>query len=422
MIQRYIEEFKKLPTSDLAWLQDLKKKSINNLEKKGFPTQRLEEWKDINLTPITSKFYPASTKKNMSVSDGFWKNSPHIIFSNGFRIQNNLGNINGCAVSNLKDGLKSSIELQKTFALTPKIENTFYDLNTSMVQEGLTIQIKKNTQITKPIYLIYVSASTQQASYYRTLIHMEVGSQAKIVEIYLTSDSSADALTSSVTQIVMSPQSKLEHVKLQDESLKTSHTGLIIAKQLKQSRLDTFSFSFGAEIARNDIYLNLAEEGAEGSMDGLYVPGDNQVVDHHTIVEHTQPHCNSWETYKGVLLGSSHAVFEGKIIVAKQAQKTDAQQLNQNLLMSSNARVNAAPQLEILADDVKCSHGATIGKLDEDQVFYLRSRGIPLETARQMLVQAYADAIISKITIPELVDDIHTRLNQKIFASTEKTV
>ncbi|MEZ4846011.1 MAG: Fe-S cluster assembly protein SufD [Bdellovibrionota bacterium] len=383
-------------------------------EKNGFPSQRLEEWKDTNLTKITGNHFESPNQKPVpsKLPEGVWENRPHIVFNNGF-CETVSVNVEGVKVAKLSDALKDLSEsLRKVFDLKPRYDHSILDLNTSMAREGVVIQIQKQAVIETPIYLVYRS-SNKQALQYRNLILAQEFSKAKIVEIFL-SDHASESWTVPVTQIQTSTGANIEHVIIQDQSLNSHHTGLVIGRLENDSRLATYSFSFGGNVVRNDIHMILDGQGAQCVMDGLYVASQSQIMDHHTTVSHLKPHCSSFETYKGVLMDDAHGIFQGKIVVAENAQKTDANQMNQNLLLSTSAKVNTAPQLEILADDVKCAHGATIGKLDEDQVFYLRSRGIDVDTAKQMLISAYAGEVISKITIPEVVDDLERKLARKI--------
>jgi|JI10StandDraft_1071094.scaffolds.fasta_scaffold116159_2 Fe-S cluster assembly protein SufD len=417
MIQKYIEEFKKQAPTGVSWLDALRKNSMARFEKIGFPTQRLEDWKDTNLTAITNAYFETpqqKTKFETKTDQAIWKNQPHVLFNNGF-CESISVNVPGVSVTKFSDAIKDLPASAKTMLdMKPRYDHSILDLNTSLVQEGAFVHIQKDAQVEAPIYLVYQSNGSGKAFHYRNLILAEKFSKAKIVEIFL---SEGDCWTVPVTQIQTFENANIEHVIIQDESLESSHTGVVVGRMEAHSQISTFSFSFGGKVVRNDIHMTLDGDGAQCVMDGLYAVSGNQIVDHHTAVDHAKPHCTSFENYRGVLMGDSHGVFQGKIFVAENAQKTDAKQMNQNLLLSSTAKVNTAPQLEILADDVKCAHGATIGKLDEDQVFYLRSRGIDLQTAKQMLVSAYADEVILKVSIPELHEVLQTKLSQKIGAA-----
>jgi len=415
VIQKYLEEFKRQSPAGIPWLDNLRKTSMERFEKTGFPTQRIEEWKDTNLTAITGHHFGIAEKKSKvtTASDKFWEKFPHVVFSNGFCESINI-KTPGITVSKFSDAMKELQPVAKEMLnLKPSYDHSMFDLNTSMAKEGVFIQIQKNQILEEPIYLVYQADVADQSFHYRNLILSEGFSKANIVELFLSENNS---WTNSVTQIETLEGASLEHIILNDGDLKSLHTGVVAGRLDKNSRLSTYSFVFGGKVVRNDIHLILDGEGAECVMDGLYAISKDQIVDHHTAVDHAKPHASSFENYRGVLMDDAHGIFQGKIFVAKDAQKTDAKQMNQNLLLSATAKVNTAPQLEILADDVKCAHGATIGKLDEDQVFYLRSRGIDLQTAKQMLVTAYADEVVSKISSEELQDIIRGKLSRKIGA------
>lgn len=416
MIQKYIEEFNHRAQAGIPWLDQARKASIESLEKNGFPTQRLEEWKDTNLSSITNAYFQTPREKPVSktLPNAFWENHPHVIFHNGF-CEKVAVNIQGVTVEKFSKAVAHSFNaFQSAFHLKPKYAHAFLDLNTSMASEGVAIQIEKGADITQPIYLVYQSGSSGLAYHYRNLIVAGSFSKVKIIEIFVSESTAGDTWTVPVTQIHAQANANVEHVIMQDQSQLGFHTGLVLGRLENHSRISTSSFSFGGKVVRNDIHMILDGEGAHCDMKGLYAVSGTQIVDHHTTVEHAKPHCTSSENYKGVLMDQAHGIFEGKIIVAKNAQKTDAKQLNQNLLLSSQAKINTAPQLEILADDVKCAHGATVGKLDENQVFYLRSRGIDLKTAREMLVTAYANEIIDSVSISELQAELQNKLLKKM--------
>ena len=230
----------------------------------------------------------------------------------------------------------------------------------------------------------------------RNLVVMAEQSEATLIESYVGLDD-ADYFTNAVTEISLADNAILKHYKVQQESLNAYHIGSLNAWQGKNSQLESHSVSLGGALVRNDIHSQLDAEGANIVMNGLYMTSGRQHVDNHTRVDHLKPHTYSTENYRGVLNDRSRAVFNGKVVVHKQAQKIDAHQNNANLLLSDDAEIDTKPELEIYADDVKCSHGATVGQLDENMLFYLRSRAIDEETARSLLTYAFADEVISKI-------------------------
>lgn len=414
MIQNYIQEFNQQASTGVVWLDQLRQNSMAKFEKTGFPTQRIEEWKDTNISSISGKYFKSPNQKTTLSSPPdrtLWNKNFHIAFVNGFCEPIDI-KIPGLVITKLSDAIETlTPELQDVMNLKLDYEHSMMDLNTSMVREGVVIQVEQDAHIEEPIYLIYQSDTSGEAFYYRNLILANRSSKIKIVEVFLSEN---ESWTIPVTQIQTMENASVEHVLIQAEGLDSSHTGIVVGKLGKNSSLSTLSFVYGGKITRNDISMNLDGEGSSCVMDGIYAVSNSQTVDHHTCVNHSKPNCNSFENYRGVLMDQAHGIFQGKIFVAQDAQKTDAKQMNQNLLLSASAKVNTAPQLEILADDVKCSHGATIGKLDEAQIFYLRTRGIELSVAQQMLVSAYADEVISKISIPELQSELSKMLSAKI--------
>ena len=252
----------------------------------------------------------------------------------------------------------------------------------------------------KPLSLVFVAAKQAQSAaiHTRNLIVMGKQSQATIIEHYLGLDD-ARYLSNTVTEVITNDSARLTHYKLQQESLQGFHVGYLSARQERDSRIESHSISLGGDIVRNDIDVELSAPGAHLSLNGLYMAGGNQHIDNHTLVHHAKPHTGSEENYRGVLNDRARGVFNGKVVVHKQAQKTVAQQANANLLLSDDAEIDTKPELEIYADDVKCSHGATIGRLDESMLFYLRARAIEEDTARSLLTFAFADEVIKRIRL-----------------------
>jgi Fe-S cluster assembly protein SufD len=289
--------------------------------------------------------------------------------------------------------------------LTSTLGNPMVSLNSAFFADGALIVIPTNYQVDKPILIEHFQDSTepQSAVFPRHLIVAAPGSQATVLESYTnTTGSNGPMLVNPVTEIVVGAGAVLEHCRLQDEGLDAYHVGAVLAEQDSRSTWKSHVVSAGARLCRLDIYDRLQGEGAESLLNGLYLAQGDQLVDHHTAIDHVQPHCNSHEFYHGILGGHSKGVFNGKIYVRPGAQKTDAKQTNRNLLLSDDATVNTKPQLEIFADDVKCTHGATVGHLDEESLFYLRSRGIGAAKAQTMLIQAFASEIVNRITHPDL--------------------
>jgi len=260
--------------------------------------------------------------------------------------------------------------------------------------------VPANVVVEQPVQLLYLAASARPgaAVHARNLIVAQPGSSVKIMETY-ASLTEAPHLTNAVTELALGPEARVEHCRLQNENERAFHVAWVQAAQSRHSHWLSHSIATGARLARNQIQALLNDEGAEAILNGLYLARGEQLIDHHTVVDHAKPHCESHEFYFGILSGRAHGVFNGKIFVRQDAQKTNAKQTNRNLVLSERALINTKPQLEIFADDVKCTHGATVGQLNEEALFYLRARGIGSEMARRMLVRAFANDAVERITL-----------------------
>jgi Fe-S cluster assembly protein SufD len=278
--------------------------------------------------------------------------------------------------------------------------NPFTALNTAFFLDGGLILIPKGQIVQDPIHLLFICTSREAGAtaHPRNLIIAQENSQVTVLESY-ASTVDAPHFTNAVTEIVAGENTVVEHCKIQTESRQAFHVATVEAQVNRSAHYTSHSISTGAKLARNDIHAVLDGEGIECILNGIFVVNGDQHVDHHTIIDHAKPHCTSHEFYNGVLDGRSKGVFNGKIYVRPNAQKTDAKQTSRNLLLSNEAIVNSQPQLEIFADDVKCTHGSTVGQLNEEAIFYLRSRAIGLEKARQMLIVAFAAEIINRIKV-----------------------
>lgn len=255
-----------------------------------------------------------------------------------------------------------------------------------------------------PVHLIFITTrpDSTTAFHTRNLIIAEPGSRLSVVETYISLGSD-QYFTNSVTEIVLGENARVEHLKVQQESLGAYHVATIQAHQEANSHFTSHSIALGGQLARNDIRTVYNGPGCECLMNGLYIASDHRVIDHHTVIDHAKPNGSSHEHYQGIMAGSARGVFNGKIFVRKDAQKTDARQTNRNLLLSENAVIDTKPQLEIFADDVKCTHGATVGQLSEEALFYLRARGIGYQEARLMLILAFAGQVLDRIAIADML-------------------
>jgi Fe-S cluster assembly protein SufD len=305
----------------------------------------------------------------------------------------------GMKAESVKEILKKHPETIQPYINTVAEENAFTMLNTAFLWDGAFISVPRGTVLEYPIQLLFVAThrghvySTQP----RNLIVAGIESQFQVIETYACLRQNI-YLTNTVTEIVLHDNSIVEHNKFQNESVHAYHIGTTHVQLGTASRYTSNVISMGGSIARNNLTARFTAEGAECVLNGLSLGSGTQVIDNHTVIDHAMPHCNSIELYKSILDGASRGVFNGKVFVRKDAQKTDAKQTNKTLLLSDDATMNTKPQLEIFADDVKCTHGATIGQLDDEQIFYLRSRGIDLEAARTLLTSAFAGDVINRVT------------------------
>ena len=394
-----------------SWLLPLRKTGIANFAKLGFPTLHDEDWRFTNVAPLAKlPLQPASEPANDTAAKTvlgkyIFAHLPgaRLVFVNGYystALSSLRGLPSGVKMSNLAAAMvANSVFVEKQFcqcALTD--DNAFAALNQAFFHDGGFVYVPAGVSIAEPIQFVFISTAKQggETIQPRNLIIAEANSRATIIESYLSTHNAA-YFTNAVTEIAAGDNATLEHVKFQDEADDAFHLATIAGQLGRVSHVSVHSFALGAKLSRTNIRANLAGEGLECILNGLYLTRGEQLADHHMIVEHAQPHCASHEYFNGILDDKSRGVFHGRILVRKIAQKTDAKQTNKNLLLSDNATADTKPQLEIYADDVKCTHGATIGQLNDESIFYLRSRGIGADNARRMLIHAFAGEIIARV-------------------------
>ena len=297
-------------------------------------------------------------------------------------------------------------------------QHAFTALNTAFMNDGAFIEIGTDAVVEQPIHLLFFSDGVG-VSHPRNLIVTARHSRATVIESYVSLGNGA-YFTNAVTEISLGEGSHLDHYKLQRESESAFHVGTVQVREARDSQLHSFSLAVGGSLARTNIYTSLDGDAATCTLNGLYLTDGSQHVDNQTSIEHIAPNCPSHELYKGILSGSAKGVFNGKIKVRKDAQKTDAKQTNKNLILSDEASVDTKPQLEIFANDVKCTHGATIGQLDEEAIFYLRSRGIELGKARDILIFAFASDVVDRLKIEPLRDHLHEMIHDRLETEREE--
>lgn len=401
------------------WAGRLRAGALERFKVLGFPSPRDEEWRGTDVSPIARGGFElaaasASRRDLAALERLVLGDTPQLVFLDG-RLVRELSSASmpaGVRAASLAELLEREPGL-----LEPHLgriagfeTHAFTALNTAFLLDGAAVFVEPGAQLERPLHLLFLSTGLARSmSHPRVLVVAGAGSRASVVETFVGLGEEA-WFTNAVSELSVGEDASLEHVRVQREGGAAYHVARVQARQAANSRLVSHSFALGAALARVDLGVQLAGEGAECTLNGLYVVGDRQLSDHHTTIDHASPHCSSRELYKGVLGGSGRAVFNGRVVVRKDAQKTNAAQANPNLLLSDDAAVNTRPQLEILADDVKCTHGAAIGRLDADALFYLRARGLAELDARSLLIRAFANEMIERIGYEPLRSSLDAQL------------
>jgi Fe-S cluster assembly protein SufD len=406
----YREDFDRQASAP-AWLQTLRQQGMARFQALGFPTTKNEDWHFTSVAPIAERtFRPAAAGGTIEKTDidrfNFGESGWNtLVFVNGAfskDLSSNAALGNKVRVTSLASSIKAGTAGidRHVGKIATYEQHAFTALNTAFMNDGAFIEIGAEAVVEQPIHLLFFS-DAEGVSHPRNLIVTARHSRATVIESYVSLGNSA-YFTNAVTEISLGEGSHLDHYKLQRESESAFHVGTVQVRQERDSQLHSFSLAVGGSLARTNIYTSLDGDAATCTLNGLYLTDGAQHVDNQTSIEHIAPNCPSHELYKGVLDGRSHGVFNGKVYVHPEAQKTDGKQSNNNLLLSPTARVDTKPQLEIFADDVKCTHGATVGRLDELAMFYLNSRGIGPETARILLTYAFAADVLETIELEPL--------------------
>jgi len=420
-----------LPGNKLDWLSSSREQALARLGESGFPTPHDEDWKYTNIRPIEKRQFRFAEDARHKVDAETLNRylckdmACHLlVFVDGHfspELSGNLSNATqlpeGLKIKDLATALQEDTQLMQDHigSIADNGRNGFAAMNLAFMQSGALIQLADNTQIDWPIHLMFLSSGKEAeiTNQSRVLILAGRHSQAKVIESYIALEDSV-YFNNVTTEIKLDQGAQLEHFKIQKESMKAFHVATLQAEQQRDSTFTSHSISMGAQLARNDINCAMVDEGATCNLYGLYVTGGRQHTDFHTRIDHAKPHCSSNEYYKGILDGHSRAVFNGQVHVHPDAQKSAAQQANNNLLLSKDAEVDTKPQLEIYADDVTAAHGATVGQLDENMLFYLRSRGIDYNAAHALLVYGFAHDVIEKMSIEPLQKHLESLLVSRI--------
>ncbi len=400
----YRESFKRFENGKAgpSWLRPLREAAMERSVELGFPTVRDEDWKFTNLAPLAKQeFTPATDGVQITLDDLApfvfrGQESARLVFVNGSyvpELSDSCAQPGGVIACSLAQSLAYNPDLTELH-LTKHLDyagDFFSALNTAFIEDGGFVLVPDGARVEKPIHIIYATTKTPAPSvtFPRNLVIVGKLAEAAIVEEYV-SLGGEEYFTNSATEVVTAEGSVLEHYRVQRESTKAYNVGTVRVQQARNSSVACHGVLLGGKLVRNNVHPVLAGEGSECLINGVFMPGSRQHMDNFMRVEHVSPHCNSRQFYNGILKENGSGVFSGRIVVHKDAQKTDAKQTNRNLLLSDDAQMDSKPQLEIHADDVKCTHGATIGQLDDESVFYLRSRGVSEDTARTLLLFGFA--------------------------------
>jgi Fe-S cluster assembly protein SufD len=417
-----------------SWLHPLRENAMERFLELGFPSVKEEEWKYTNVAAIArADFQPAVSLAPASQSDVELKQlgsvpearTSQLVFIDGV-LRKNLSSLDALGEQVVAIDIREAIgdkrysEAVRTHLARQAdyVVNGFTALNTAFISHGAFVYIPKDVTVEAPIHLLFIAESERAASFPRVLIVAGENSKATIVENYVSANAE-QYLTNAVVEIALEEGARLEHYKVQRESVQAFHVATTAVDLGRNSSYDTTTITFGAKLSRHDIAVTMDHEGAECWVDGLYLVTGEQHADTHSVIDHRQPQCTSHQLYKGILDGKSRAVFNGKVFVRHNAQKTDAMQTNKNLLLSNDARVDTKPQLEILADDVKCAHGAAVGQIDEDELFYLETRGIHPDLGRNVLTYGFAEEVIAKIKLESIRNQLDATVLNRLNASLE---
>jgi Fe-S cluster assembly protein SufD len=417
---KLITAFESIKNSSYGDL-NLRLQAIRSFEKQGIPNRKHEEYKYVNMELLLKDNFGFSVQSAVTGSQlspaKFLKNAITLVIENGV-FSKELS-----AIHSLPKGLKI---LDIAAAVNDKLFTTEYStfadihadpfiaLNTALAQGGVYAHIENNTIIEAPIHIIHISSAQSNTIINpRIFIHVGENAQVTIVQSFESIASSAKTFNNTVTELVLDSRAIVNHYQVQDEKEFGYLVNTTQTYQKAKSVFSTNTFTLSGSFVRNNLNMVLDDEGIESHLNGLYLTNGNQVVDNHTLVDHRKPNCNSNELYKGIIEDKSSATFNGKIYVRKDAQQTNAFQSNKNILLSDEGTINTKPQLEIYANDVKCSHGTSTGKLDEDKIFYLRARGLSETSAKKMLMHAFASEVVEKITLNELRDYVEEKISKR---------
>jgi Fe-S cluster assembly protein SufD len=417
-----------------AWAVRRREAAFSDFERLGFPTTDQEDWKYTNVAPIARASFAAPRGLSVSPSGAdavaplLYPESERsrLVFANGF-LSANLSSLDalsaGVTVASLWDALQgehADLLRERIGSVAVSDADGFAALNTAHLGEGVFVYLSQGARLDAPLQLLFVAGDADAPPMLnpRVVVFAEAGSSATIIEAYESLGESA-SFTNAVVEVFVGEGARLTHYKVQRESEAAYHVATTTTEIGRGGVYDLTTVTLGARLSRHGIEVRMGEEGAECWVDGLYLVGAGQHADTHSMIDHIAPRCASHQLYKGILDGDGRAVFNGKVFVRHGAQGTDAQQTNKNLLLSPDARIDTKPQLEIFADDVKCSHGATVGQLEEEELFYLKSRGLHDDLARNLLTYGFAEELVEKIKIESIRRQLDEAIINRLHARLE---
>jgi Fe-S cluster assembly protein SufD len=428
----YLKELESLSSpaapEEPQWLEALRRTARDHFARKGFPSAREEEWRFTPVTPIAQASWRVASggskrlsRKHLTPFVFGHSEWCTLVFVNGEYAPglSTKGVLpQGVIAASLAEALRSYPDLVRRHLgrYAQGEENPFTALNTASFRDGGFVHIPAGMDQSLPINLVFVTTSDSSGAvaHPRNLIVVERNARASVVESYVTLAPGLRYWNNPVTEVWTGANSWVEHTRIQRESESAYHLATTQGEVSRDSHYRSFSMAMGAALARHNLNIRLADQYSEALLYGLYITRGDQLVDNHTVLYHDHPNCHSWEVYKGILDGRSRAVFNGKVLVKPEAQKTDAKQTNRNLVLSDFAKVDTKPQLEIFADDVKCTHGATVGQLDELAMFYARSRGLDMDEARRLLTYAFAAEVIEEVALEPVRAELNRLLLERL--------
>ena len=417
-----------LSASPLDRVNQLRSNAVNRVNVLNLPTKHDEDWRFTDISPLTKiSFQPvreASPLKNSDVEHFYLTEAvTRLVFIDGIYAPHLSTQIaepfkkSGVVVSSLAAASSENLAAIESHLgyHTELQDNIFAALNTSFLHEGALIIVPRNISVETPIHLLFIATQKEVSSHPRCLLIAEPNSRVTVIEDYVTLREET-YITNTVAEFALADSAHVNHVRIQRDSKEAFHIANCSVSLAQKSNYQSVSIAFGARISRYNLNVLLKGEGAECTADGLALISNRQLADTHACIDHIKPHCTSHQLHKCIIDDAAHAVFNGKIIVRPDAQLTNSTQSNRNLLLTSKARIDTKPQLEIFADDVKCAHGATIGQLDNEEIFYLKSRGLSEVTARDLLTYAFGAEVIERIPVASL----KLRLEQVVHKQTQR--